>query len=128
MIIKILLLLSLTLASAFAARGRPTYTRLAMSRLVGGLVVLIGAISVLFPSLVTGVANEVGVGRGTDLILYLFVICSLFVWIGVYRRIMNLERRIVRLTRQLALHEAAEDQSLSPPPDRAEKAPNEVLS
>lgn len=102
MIIKALLLISLAGAALLAVRDRFPVAGLAVRRLAGVAVLVVGAISVVFPDLVTWVANRVGVGRGTDLVLYVLAVVSLFVWIAVYRRIRQLDDQVVALTRELA--------------------------
>jgi hypothetical protein len=62
----------------------------------------------LFPLKVTAVANAVGVGRGTDLVLYVLVMVFLFTSISLYQRLHTLETQISELTRQLALMNARE--------------------
>ncbi len=49
-------------------------------------------IRVLFPDFTTSVANLVGVGRGTDLILYLLVVGSVF---SDYFSVQNAKMRII---------------------------------
>lgn len=106
--IKVLLLLGLLSAFAYALRAGTSSTHLALRRVAGGCVLVVGAISVVFPSLVTSMANFVGVGRGTDLVLYIFLVVSLFVWVGMYRRIHELERRLLKLSRRYAVDSATQ--------------------
>jgi hypothetical protein len=73
-------------------------------RRLGGLaVVVLGIIAVLWPMLTTYVANAVGVGRGTDLVLYVFVMVFIYNAVATTQRIHRLERDIALLTRELAL-------------------------
>jgi hypothetical protein len=110
MIIKVVLIVALLLAAMFAYRAGKGAGSLAARR--SGLVLVMAAstIAVLAPDLVSQVANLVGVGRGTDLVLYGFVVASIFVWIGLYRRLHEMEERFVDLARQIALGQ-------TPPPD-----------
>jgi hypothetical protein len=64
---------------------------------------LAAALAILFPDRVTSVAHLLGVGRGADLVLYGFVVASVFVWIGLYRRLHEMEHRFVQLNRAIAL-------------------------
>jgi hypothetical protein len=64
-------------------------------------------VGIVFPGLVTAVANAVGVGRGADLVLYVMVVVSVFVWVGVYRRLHDMEARFVELSRNIALESSA---------------------
>jgi hypothetical protein len=105
-IIKVLLLTGLLCAAVFAYRGAPGALPLATRRLA--LVCTLGAavVATLVPALVTKVANLVGVGRGADLVLYGLVVTSTFLWIGLYRRLHELEHRFVTLNRAIALDRA----------------------
>lgn len=105
MIIKVLLLLSLAGAVLLALRDRFPVAGLALRRLAGVATLAGGAVAIVFPDLVTWIANIVGVGRGTDLVLYVLAVVSLFVWIAVYRRIRGLEDQIVALTRSQAIRD-----------------------
>lgn len=109
MIIKVLLILGIAGAAVIAVRGTNSSAHLAIRRLLGALFVMVAAASVLFPDLVTWIANRVGVSTGANLVLYGLVVAFLFVTIGLNQRIHVLERKLVRLSRQLALiHQASE--------------------
>lgn len=100
--IKLLLIAGIVVVAVFGMRSRGG-THLALRR-IGGLAFVVTAIvSVLFPALVTWLANRVGVGRGTDLVLYALVVAFLFVSVALYQRIHELEARLERLTRAHAL-------------------------
>lgn len=73
-----------------------------------GLMVfaVFAVLSVLFPSVWTTLAHKVGVGRGTDLILYGLVIAFLSFVVTTYRRLRQVEEQYTRLARRLALDEA----------------------
>lgn len=103
MIIKAVLLVALGIASMTALRHQSGTTSMAMRRVAMLLLLVMGALSVLFPSAVTAAANAVGVGRGADLVLYTLVIVSLFSWISIYRRMQDLEDRLVTLARLCAI-------------------------
>ena len=104
--IKVLLVVGLVLFAALELRGRGSAGHLAMRRIVAVLVLLLGVTGVFFPDLVTQLANLVGVGRGTDLVLYALVIAFLFSTVGLYQRLRRLEDRYVELSRQVAIDEA----------------------
>ncbi|QOJ14459.1 MAG: DUF2304 domain-containing protein [Planctomycetia bacterium] len=71
----------------------------------GTLVLLCAMIGVANPGLTTSVASTVGIGRGTDLVVYI----TAFALIGVTFAMLAMHRRsrmeITELTRQLALRE-----------------------
>ena len=64
------------------------------------------AASVLFPQILTRVANLIGVGRGADLLLYALVIAFLSFMATSFRRMNRLQSRITVLARELTLAEA----------------------
>lgn len=105
MIIKILLIISVIGAVGYALRVTDSSTHLAIRRIGGGLFAVVAVLSILFPLSVTRVANWVNVGRGTDLVLYVFVVAFLYVTVALYQRMHQLELRIIELTRALALQD-----------------------
>ena len=55
------------------------------------------------PAVISRIAHFVGVGRGTDLLLYVLVIAFLLQILSSFRRNAALERRITRLARRIAI-------------------------
>jgi hypothetical protein len=106
MVIKVLLLVGIVLFCVIAIRGRTTVRHIALRRLIALLILVSGCVAVLFPGLVTWAAHEVGVGRGTDLVLYVLVVTFLLTTATLLRRITDLERRYVDLARHSAIQEA----------------------
>jgi hypothetical protein len=106
-IIKLFLLAGIACAACFAYRGAPGALSLATRRLAFTGTLVAAAVAVVAPRLVTAVARLVGVGRGTDLVLYSLGLVSLFIWIGMYRRLHVMELRFVALNRAIALQESA---------------------
>lgn len=106
MIIKLILVVSLGLAALMLIRGKRSALGLLMRRSLTLGTILIGVVAVLFPGAVTQVAGLLGVGRGTDLVLYLLCVAFLFVTVALYQRLNEMHDRYVELARQLALYEA----------------------
>lgn len=106
MIIKILLLLGLAGVGLYAFRATSSAAHLAFRRLAGGLILLLGAASVLFPGITSWAAGLVGVQRGSDLVFYALTVVSLFVWSSVYARLHDLEERYAAIVRRMAIAEA----------------------
>lgn len=106
MAIKLLLLAAFTGVALLTARLGPSPRHLAVRRMLATVLGVSAALSVLFPDLVTALAHLLGVGRGTDLLLYAFVVVSTVTWLSVYRRLVELEDRITRLVRSQALADA----------------------
>ena len=71
------------------------------------LLFVTAVVAILFPDLTTRLANILGVGRGTDLLIYLFVLGAVFAFIVLNARIMRLEDHITELVRELALSRAS---------------------
>jgi hypothetical protein len=69
-------------------------------------LVALSVASILNPELTTRAANLVGVGRGTDLLLYLLTAVFVYVVVGFYLRFKDVERQMTVLARRLALDEA----------------------
>ncbi|GAB3767992.1 hypothetical protein FB382_002284 [Nocardioides ginsengisegetis] len=106
MIIKVLLLASLGSAGLFVLRGHRSALNLLVRRALTLGAIACGGLAVLFPSAVTRTAELVGVGRGTDLVLYVLCVAFLFVSTSLYTRHTDMHDRFVELTRQQALLEA----------------------
>jgi hypothetical protein len=103
MIIKLILLAALSGLALAAVRVNPSPAHLALRRLVVVALLVTSGLAVLFPDGVTQVAHAVGVGRGADLVLYTLVVVSAMSWLGVYRRINELDERIAELVREQAV-------------------------
>ncbi|HEV8563221.1 MAG TPA: DUF2304 domain-containing protein [Actinophytocola sp.] len=97
-------------------RRRGSARTAAGTKLAFVLFVLFGAYAALRPGDVSVVAGWLGVGRGTDLLLYALVVVFTFATLNIYLRFKELELRYARLARAIAL-EAAEPPSHVPPGD-----------
>lgn len=62
-----------------------------------------GAVSVVFPDVTNDVALLVGVGRGADLVTYIFIIAVMFVLIHYYSKFVELQRQLTEVTREQAI-------------------------
>ena len=103
MIIKILLIAAALGVGVLVLREKGPRQQEALRRAGGLLVVLAGIVAVLWPDLTTIAANAVGVGRGTDLVLYLLVTVFAYVALTTAQKIHRLQDDIRVLTRELAL-------------------------
>ncbi len=72
-------------------------------RLLYVVMVGIGVPLVLFPEVSNVVAHSVGIGRGADLVFYLFIMFSLFHFATSASRIRQLERKLTTLVQDRAL-------------------------
>ncbi len=93
-------------ARLFMSRGARSQ---AIRRL--GLLLFAGfaVVSILFPTVWNNIAHLVGVGRGTDMVLYALVVAFLSFTVTTFLRFRDLETRCTRLARRLALDEAQRD-------------------
>jgi hypothetical protein len=60
------------------------------------------------PEITAVIAHSLGIGRGTDLVLYCSILGMLVAFFLVYTRFKRLEREITRLVRHLAIREVEE--------------------
>lgn len=104
-IIQLLLVLGIVaiIGWLFAKRGAK---QLAVRRLLIIAFAMFAVVTVLFPSVLTRVANLVGVGRGADLLLYATVLVLLGFLALQEARTKAAEKRTTYLARRLALDEA----------------------
>ncbi|MBO9520724.1 MAG: DUF2304 domain-containing protein [Nocardioidaceae bacterium] len=125
MIIKILLITGALGFGVLVLRDRGAGHHLLLRRLAGLTVVVLGIIAVLWPLLTTRVANAIGVGRGTDLVLYVLVMVFIYSAVATSQRIHRLERTVTMLVRELALRDTAgpvRDDSADVRPNGEERA------
>lgn len=76
------------------------------SRLIQVLVLIIIALGAYFvwaPDKANELAHAVGVGRGADLLFYVWVVITLALILFMYLKIQRLTRRVTQLTRAMAL-------------------------
>ncbi|MDD3920352.1 MAG: DUF2304 domain-containing protein [Eubacteriales bacterium] len=64
---------------------------------------LLGVVFVLVPDLSSRLARLVGIGRGTDLLLYLFIVFCYLGGLSILAKFRRLERNQTLLVRKLAL-------------------------
>jgi len=91
--------------------GTFLYLRFGRSRTLDRMILiaaaLLGIILVANPDLTTELANFIGVGRGTDLLLYFGLTVIAFVLFFLYTRLRTTEARLTDLARYIAIQEAA---------------------
>ena len=106
MIIKILLLLAgVGLVAFFLSNRRKARAKAGVK--MGFVVFLIGGLyAVIRPDDLTWIANQIGIGRGTDLLLYILIMAFAFVTVSTYVRFREQDLRYARLARAVALQNA----------------------
>ena len=75
------------------------------------LLTIVGIIVVLLPDTSNKAAHKLGVGRGADLLLYLMSLAFIFLVLSIYLKNKEDQKRIVVLTRKIALLEAQKQNS-----------------
>jgi len=99
-IIQIALIGGLSLSLLYALMQRRKSRMVALSIAATSIA---GIYFVLFPEYSSTLANFLGVGRGADLILYCWIVITLFVSINLQFKILSLQGAVTELTRELAL-------------------------
>lgn len=105
-IFQVLLIAAVITAAALAVRFLPGERSLALKRIFAILFVLAAGSAILFPSMLTVVANFFGIGRGTDLLLYLFIVAMLIFAVATIRAKARSDARVTNLARAVALLDA----------------------
>lgn len=106
------ILLVIIAAAAFGAIRQFRQGGLSVQRLVVWVALWIAAaVIVILPQTATLIANIVGVGRGSDFIIYLSIVGLAYLVFHLFVKIEDMEREITRLVRELALRDTKEDGS-----------------
>lgn len=97
-----ILLLLVVLELVALVRGRERRRFVAMRLLVW----TVAAVAVGLPDTTSSVARVLGIGRGTDLVVYLFLLAFIATSFFFYSRYTLLQRQITELVRREAIREA----------------------
>ena len=108
-VIKLVLLVSVVVVTAMLTRSTAGVRHQAVRRLLLVAFVVLAAVAILFPRVLTQVAQLLGVGRGADLLLYGLTVVFLGYVAASYRRMRQLEQQVTTLARELALRAAVHD-------------------
>lgn len=104
--IKLVLLAAITLTAAVLVRGRRGVRHQALRRIALVLFAAGAALSLFFPLTWTWAADALGVGRGTDLLVYLLIVAFLGTVATSFVRFQELQHQVTVLARRLALDSA----------------------
>lgn len=122
--IKIVLLVVVAVGLVYVSRLQGARD-LAMRRILALLFAILAAVAIIYPPVISAVAAFLGVGRGTDLLLYMLVIVVLATWLVQWRYNIAVQARLTELTRALALSEAGHTTpNDEPKPDTATADPS----
>jgi len=119
-LIQLVLIVVVILTAVRLLRHRGARTQ-AVRRLGLMLFAALAVWSILFPSVWNQIARLVGVGRGTDMVLYALVVAFLSFTLTTYLRFRDFETRYTKLARKLALAEARPTQPAAKVPDQQEQ-------
>ena len=75
-------------------------------RVIGLLLLSTAWFSILFPDYTTVVAHLLGVGRGVDLVFYLFGLFTVFALILLFTNVRTQSAQLTELIRHLAIRDA----------------------
>jgi small membrane protein len=106
MLIQFLLVLAvLIILFVFVRSSNAVYVQ-ASKRVALVLFALVNVYAVMRPDDLSAIAKLVGVGRGTDLVLYALVVAFMAGMFSFYQRFRVVDRRYTELARTVALREA----------------------
>ncbi|WP_206690727.1 DUF2304 domain-containing protein [Quadrisphaera sp. INWT6] len=106
-LIKVLLMAGIGVVALLFVRGHSTARHQAVRRVMVVAFAGLATASLLFPQTWQSAAELLGVGRGTDLLLYATILVVLGFMVTSYLRTRDLQRQVTVLSRRLALDEAA---------------------
>ena len=102
-IIQVLLIVAVGVIGWMMLRSPGGARHRAGRRIVTLTFVIFAIVSIAVPAVISRIAHFVGVGRGTDLLLYVLVIAFLLQILSSFRRNAALERQITRVARRIAI-------------------------
>ncbi|MGQ2914776.1 DUF2304 domain-containing protein [Microbacterium aurantiacum] len=105
--IQLLLIAGVVVLGGLLMRRTGADSHLAIRRMLMAFFIGAAILSILFPQWLSWVANLVGVGRGTDLLLYALVIAFFALLYAQHQRNLAFQRQVTVLARRLALLEAS---------------------
>lgn len=119
-LIQLVLIVVVILVAVRLLRSRGARPQ-ALRRLGLLLFAALAVWSILFPSVWNQIARIVGVGRGTDMVLYALVVAFLSFTLTTYLRFREFEARYTKLARRLALDEAGLPRPIAGIPEKQEQ-------
>ncbi|MDD0858822.1 DUF2304 domain-containing protein [Arthrobacter alpinus] len=104
-LVQIVLVIAVILVSVALMRGGSNARHLAIRRIMLVLFACVAIFSVFFPTALSQLARLLGIGRGTDLVLYALIVSFLVYMATTYQRFRHLENSLTLLARRIALDE-----------------------
>src|SRR3954470_23800915 len=112
-IVQLLLFCAVVVGTLTLMRGAGNARHQAVRRILLTVFALAAALSVFFPAMLTWLANLLGIGRGTDLVLYALIVFFMIYMATSSQRTRQLEARITKLARRIALDEAPKPEDVA---------------
>ena len=106
MIVQIILILAALGAVVYFVRRAHNVRIRASKRIAFFVFIVVNVYAVLRPDDMTWIAQRVGVGRGTDLVVYLLVVAFVFGMLNTYLRQREISNHLTDLARTVALRDA----------------------
>lgn len=106
-VVQLVLVIAVVLVSLALMRGGSNARHLAIRRIMLVLFSCVAVLSIFVPELLTWVARMLGIGRGTDLVLYGLIVSFLVFMATTYQRFRQMESMMTKLSRRIALDEVA---------------------
>jgi small membrane protein len=107
-VIQTIIIVAAVFIAFYALGQRNTHSGKASKKIVLILLAIGMVVAVIFPDTITALANMVGVGRGTDLLLYVTVLVFIFYVLNGYLQQQDQRDALFRLARRVAIIEAKE--------------------
>lgn len=105
-VFQVLFIALIAVVAIFSLRLLSGDRSLAVKRMLAILFAIAAVLAIAFPQLLTWVANLFGIGRGADLLLYVFVLATLVFGLVSVRTRARQDARVTELARAVALMEA----------------------
>jgi small membrane protein len=106
MIVQVILILAALGAVVYFVRQAHNVRIRASKRIAFFAFIVVNVYAVLRPDDTTWVAQQIGVGRGTDLVVYLLVVAFVFGMLNTYLRQREISNHLTDLARSVALRDA----------------------
>lgn len=103
---QIILIIAVLILAARVLALRNTHIGGAWKKLGLVLLAMLMVTSIINPEIVTVIAKAVGIGRGTDLLLYVLFVTFLLYAVAQYVKAQDERDKLFRLARQISLIDA----------------------
>lgn len=103
--IKIILIAVLIFIFFYFTKFSQSTAAKAWKRIIFLLIIAFGITTIIYPSLINLLANFLGVGRGTDLLLYLLFVSFIFMTLTFYLKINILNDKLNKTISKISLIE-----------------------